>query len=364
LITTASTGSEQDAAPPGDAGVMSKELRMNRRIRVFLSLVIVVFFCQPLGASAAYDHVSNRAGASIVSKNKGHMNTNSSIRDVVSHSSFEGFGQFILPLDNRAYDENMQLRRVGSLLPYHSNVDPEAVVVTINYMIDQVAQGKMIFYNFYTERQKQENPAKRNTGLFFFKGKPGAPFAIVCPGGGFSYVGSVHEGFPHATQLSKKGYNAFVLQYRVGGERVACEDLAAAISYIFKHAGSLGVSTRDYSVWGSSAGARMAAQIGSYGPGGYDSDDLPRPRVVVMAYTGHSSFTRNDPPTFVVQGENDGIVSVSAVDRRVDAMRNAGIEVEYHKYRNVGHGFGLGIGTDAEGWTGYAVKFWEKHISE
>jgi hypothetical protein len=83
-------------------------------------------------------------------------------------------------------------------------------VDTINYMIDQVAEGKIIFYNFYTERQKQENPAKRNTGLFFFKGKPGAPFAVVCPGGGFSYVGSVHEGFPHATQLSKKRYNAFV----------------------------------------------------------------------------------------------------------------------------------------------------------
>jgi dipeptidyl aminopeptidase/acylaminoacyl peptidase len=65
-----------------------------------------------------------------------------------------------------------------------------------------------------------------------------------------------------------------------------------------------------------------------------------------------------------VQGENDGIVNVSAVDRRVDAMRNAGIEVEYHRYRNVSHGFGLGIGTDAEGWTEYAVKFWEKHISE
>jgi hypothetical protein len=45
-------------------------------------------------------------------------------------------------------------------------------------------------------------------------------------------------------------------------------------------------------------------------------------------------------------------------------MRNAGIEVEYHKYGNVSHGFGLGIGTDAEEWTEYAVKFWEKHISE
>jgi acetyl esterase/lipase len=331
---------------------------------MFLSLLIVAFLCQPLGASAADDHVSDKPGALIVSKNKGYMNTNSSIRDVVNHPSFKGFGQFMLPLDNRAYDGNMRLSRVGSLLPYHSHVEPEAVVDTINYMIDQVAEGKIIFYDFYTEPQKQDTPAKRNTGLFFFKGKPGAPFAIVCPGGGFSYLGSVHEGFPHAMQLSNKGYNAFVLQYRVGGERVACEDLAAAISYVFKHAGSLGVNTRGYSVWGSSAGARMAAQVGSYGPSGYGGYDLPRPRVVVMAYTGHSSFTRNDPPTFVVQGENDGIVNVPTVDKRVDAMRDAGIEVEYHKYRNVSHGFGLGTGTDAEGWTEYAVRFWEKHMSE
>jgi acetyl esterase/lipase len=343
---------------------MPKELRINRQVRVFLLLLIVVFLCGPVRASAAEDHDSNKPGTFIVSKNKGHMNTNSSIRDVVNHSSFKSFGQFILPLDDRAYDGNMQLGRVGSLLPYHSYVEPAAVVDTINYMIDQVAEGKIIFNNFYTERQKKENPAKRNTGLFFFRGKPGAPFAIVCPGGGFSYVGSVHEGFPHAMQLSKKGYNAFVLQYRVGGEQRACEDLAAAISYIFEHAESLGVSTKDYSVWGSSAGARMAAQIGSYGPAGYGGYDLPRPRVVVMAYTGHSSFTRDDPPTFVVQGENDGIVNVSTVDRRVDAMRNAGIEVEYHKYRNVGHGFGLGIKTDAEGWIEHAVKFWAKHISE
>jgi acetyl esterase/lipase len=343
---------------------MPRELSINQRIRVFLSLLIVVFLCGPVGASAAEDHGSNKPGSFIVSKNKGQMNTNSSIQDVVNHPSFKGFGQFILPLDHPAYDGNMQLSRVGSLLPYHSNVEPEAVVETINYMIDQVAEGKIIFCNFYTERQKEENPAKRNTGLFFFKGNPGAPFAIVCPGGGFSYVGSVHEGFPHAIQLSGKGYNAFVLQYRVGGEQRACEDLASAISYIFNRAESIGVSTKGYSVWGSSAGARMAAQIGSYGPSRYGGYDIPGPSVVVMAYTGHPTFTRNDPPTFVVQGGNDGIVNISTVEMRVDAMRNAGIEVEYHKYRNASHGFGLGIGTDAEGWIKYAVKFWEKYISE
>jgi predicted esterase len=336
--------------------VASRKLRP--RIGVLLSLPIVILFLLSLSAAAADSQVYKKP------EGKRYMNTNDSIRDVVNQPSFKGFGRFILPLDRGVYDGNMQLSRVGSLLPYHSHVEPEEAVQTINYMIDRTVEGKISFHDFYTERQKREDPARKNTGLFFFKGKPGALFAIVCPGGGFSYVGSVHEGFPHAIQLNKKGYNAFVLQYRVGGEQRACEDLAAAISYIFKHAESLGVSTKDYSLWGSSAGARMAAQIGSHGPAGYGGDDLPRPGVVVMAYTGHPSFTRNDPPTFAVQGENDGIVNVSTVDRRVDAMRRAGIDVEYNKYRNVGHGFGLGMGTDAEGWIEYAVKFWEKHISE
>jgi hypothetical protein len=131
--------------------VMLRELRINRRVRVFLSLLIVVFLCGPVGASAADDNVSNKPGASIVSKNMAHMNANSSIRDVVNHPSFKGFGQFILPLDRGTYDGNMQLNRVGSLLPYHSQIEPEAVVKTVNYMIDQVADGKTIFYTFYTE---------------------------------------------------------------------------------------------------------------------------------------------------------------------------------------------------------------------
>jgi hypothetical protein len=137
------------------------ELSINRGVRVFLPLLIVVFTCGSAGASAADDHVSNKPQAAIVFKDKAHMNANSSILDVVNHPYFKGFGQFILPLDNRSYDGNMQLRRVGSLLPYHSYVEPEAVVDTINSMIDQVADGMIIFCSFYNERQKQEAPREK-----------------------------------------------------------------------------------------------------------------------------------------------------------------------------------------------------------
>lgn len=193
----------------------------------------------------------------------------STIQDVISHPAFRGFGRFILPLDRGTADLRMPLSRMGTLLPYHSHVNPEKAVEIINRMVEEAGTGRQIFYSFYSGKQKRQDASRENTGLFFFRGKPGAPFAVICPGGGFSYVGSIHEGFPHALELSRKGYNAFVLQYRTGSGAWACEDLAAAISYIFRNAVSLNVGTADYSVWGSSSGARMVAAMGSCGPSSF-----------------------------------------------------------------------------------------------
>ena len=186
---------------------------------------------------------------------------------------------------------------------------------------------------------------------------------IIAPGGGFTYVGSVHEGFPYAEAISGNGYNAFVLKYRAGyGGRVATEDLAAALSYIFRNATALGVSTPGYSLWGSSAGARMAASIGSHGAARYGGGDIPKPAAVVMAYTAHADYSTAEPPTFVVVGEQDGIAPPASVEKRVAALRKSGTAVEYRKYRNLGHGFGLGKGTPAEGWALDAIRFWENAI--
>jgi len=139
-----------------------------------------------------------------------HISTSDLVRDIVNHPAFKGFGQYLLPWDNGTNYYNTPLNNVSSLLPYHNHVDPDIVVGAINHMIDEINDGKTIFYDFYTEQQKKENPTKESTGLFFFRGKLGAPFAIVCPGGGFAYVGSLHEGFPHAIELSQKGYNVCI----------------------------------------------------------------------------------------------------------------------------------------------------------
>ena len=137
--------------------------------------------------------------------------------------------------------------------------------------------------------------------------------------------------------------------------------MAAAVSYIFENAEMFQVGTEDYSLWGSSAGARMVGDIALKGVSGSGGRDLPKPIVVVIAYTGQPSFSEDYPPAFFTVSEDDPIVNVSIVDRRVENLRNAGIEVEYRKYRNADHGFGLGVGTDAEGWIKYAIQFWEGH---
>ena len=292
-----------------------------------------------------------------------HLGADNRLGDLLRHPAFAGMGRLVLPWDDRSYDESMPLRQAGALLPYHSHVEPEVVVSALNRMIDDAARGETIFYRFYTAAARRNDPGKENTGLFFFRGRPGAPFAIIAPGGGFAYVGSLHEGFPHALEISSRGYNAFVLRYRPGrGENAATEDLAAAISYLFRNAAELGIDTAGYSVWGSSAGARMAANIGSYGVRQFGGEARPKPSLVVMAYTGHSGHAAVEPPTFVVVGDQDGIAPPAVMERRVAALRAQGTTVQYRKYPNVGHGFGLGTGTSADGWVADAVRFWSQVI--
>jgi acetyl esterase/lipase len=290
-----------------------------------------------------------------------HLTLDHTIGDLLAHPALAGFVHLLLPWDGRGCDDAMRMRNIGSLLPYHSRVDPPTVVSALNHIIDDVNNGKTIFYEFYTDEDKKQQPAKADTGLFFFRGKPGAPFAVIAPGGGFSYVASVHEGFPYAVAISEQGYNAFVLRYRVGsGGADATRDLAAAISYVFRNAKTLGVSTEGYSLWGSSAGARMAAAVGSHGVARFGGDDLPNPSAVVMAYTGHSDYSAQEPPTFVVVGEQDSIAPSSVMERRVASLRRAGTEVEFHRFSGIGHGFGSGVGASAEGWVRRAIQFWRR----
>ncbi|MDF0544271.1 prolyl oligopeptidase family serine peptidase [Sphingobium sp. H39-3-25] len=291
------------------------------------------------------------------------LNAGSTIGDILNHPSFAGFASRILPWDGRIHDVSLPLRDIGSLLPYHSHVELAVVLGGLNRMIADVALGRSVFYDIYSEAEKQAEPARQHTGLFFFRGRPGAPFAVIAPGGGFDYVGSVHEGLPYAQEISRQGYNAFVLKYRAGrGGRIATQDLAAALSFIFRNAKALQVETEGYSLWGSSAGARMAASIGSHGVAAFGGDVLPKPSTVVTAYTAHSDTSADEPATFAVVGEQDRIAPPSSMQSRIAVLRRGGTPAQLHRYTNVGHGFGTGAGTSAHGWINNAVRFWEKQM--
>lgn len=283
---------------------------------------------------------------------------NTRIEDVINDPVFGDYGRLIFPADTGYYSGDT-LGELG--LMWYRNIDPQETVEITNYMRNQAAEGNTVFYDIYTDEEKAADPDKEDTGLFFFKGDPGQKFAVCNAGGGFAYVGAMHDSFPHAFELSKKGYNAFALIYRPGSQ-TACEDLARAISFIFEHAKELEVDTDCYSLWGGSAGARMAAWLGSYGPAAFGGDDLPQAGTVIMQYTGHTDYTENDPPTYVCVGESDGIANWRTMQNRLERLSAFGIDTEFHSYPGLGHGFGLGTGTVAEGWFDDAVAFWEKQM--
>ena len=282
----------------------------------------------------------------------------SRIEDVQNDPAFDGFGRLLFPT-NTYYYSGDTLEELE--FTYYSHIDPDETVEIVNTLYDRVEAGQTVFYDIYTEQEKKSDPAKRDTGLFYFKGNPCEKFAICNAGGAFAFVGAMQDSFPHALELSEKGYNAFALIYRPGAQ-TACEDLARAITFIFDHAQELEVDTTCYSLWGGSAGARMAAWLGTYGPAAFGGDDLPRPGTVVMQYTGLGEYSEEDPPTYACVGDRDGIAPWQIMKARLDAMRADGIPTEFHRYPGLGHGFGLGTGTSAEGWLDDAVDFWEQQM--
>ena len=194
---------------------------------------------------------------------------------------------------------------------WYSHIDPEATVEIVNTLRDRAAARETVFYDIYTDAEKNADHAKEDTGLFFFKGEAGKPFAVCNAGGAFA------------------------------------------------NADELEVSTDCYSLWGGSAGARMAAYLGPWARRPSVGRTCQSPGPLPCSIPGTANTI---PPTFAVAGDNDGIASWRTMERRIDALSGMGVDTEFHHYSGLGHGFGLGSGTNAEGWFDLAVRFWEKQM--
>ena len=279
-----------------------------------------------------------------------YITINDKVIDVINNPAFKGFGFHLFPWnDRRRYSPNMTMREAASLNLWHTNLNPEEEVDGLNRLIDDINKGYKVFYDIYTEHEKQADPYKKYTGLFFIRGKKNAPYMIMLPGGGFFYVGTLHEGLPVIKEINKYGYNTFVLKYRVdtGGtyaydyENKAAKDLIRAVHFIENNYQELGVSKDNYSLWGGSAGARTVG-CAVYGEGGITKKECLRPALAVIAYVffeEYINFDKNESPAFFIVGKNDALVPWTKVKERADIMKKAGCIVE-----------------------DYYIKFWEKNM--
>lgn len=291
---------------------------------------------------------------------EGPYTEDTKVTDVINDEVFDGCGRLIFPVDMQISD-NLTLKNINTILPWYSEINTDKTVEIVNYMKEKAGSGQQIFYDIYSDDEKKSDLDKQNTGLFFFKGNTGAKSAIVNAGGGFMYVAGMHDSFPHALELSKKGYNAFALIYRPGA-RTACEDLARAIACLHEHADELGIDMSDYSLWGGSAGARMAAWLGAYGTSAFGEKQYPKPAAVIMQYTGLSEVTGDEPPTYACVGTSDGIASYRSMERYISRIKNNGTNAKIEVFDGLSHGFGLGQNTVADGWLDRAVMFWEDNM--
>ena len=280
------------------------------------------------------------------------------IATVKADPAMADWGRLLFPADE-GYMRGSTLGNIS--LTWYSELDPQMTVDIVNDVRGRAAAGEPVFLDIYADAEKASDPWKRDTGLFFFPGEPGAPTAIVSAGGGFAYVGAMHDSLPHCLELARRGYNAFALVYRPGSQ-TACEDLARAIAYLHEHAAELGISMDGYSLWGGSAGARMSAWLGNYGTEAFGEETYPRPAMVVVNYTGLSEVTGDEPATYSAVGTSDWIASWQTMERRIEAIRANGTPAQIEVFRGLGHGFGVGAGTAAEGWLDRAVAFWEEQL--
>ena len=120
---------------------------------------------------------------------------------VIADTGFSPWGRLLFPADSGYWSGTT----LGSLLlRWYSHIDAAKTVEIIRYFKAQTLRGEPVFFDIYTEAEKQRDPRKRNTGLFFFRGKKGAKVqsavqaAALYMSGQCMTVSLTHWNFPSA----------------------------------------------------------------------------------------------------------------------------------------------------------------------
>ncbi len=208
------------------------------------------------------------------------------------------------------------------------------------------------------------------------KGKNTGAAVVVFPGGGYKVLAIDLEGTEVCDWLASKGITCVLLKYRVPDSGIhwdeqcqcqkkpiaptALEDAQRSLGLVRLHSAEWHVDPNKIGVLGFSAGGHLAAAISThfekrlYPPVDSADKESCRPDFAVALYPGHLwidekrfalnpdiHVTRNTPPTFLLQAEDDNVDSVNHSLVYYIALRNAGVPAEMHLYAQGGHAFGL-----------------------
>lgn len=209
---------------------------------------------------------------------------------------------------------------------------------------------------------------------------------VICPGGGYGFLATEHEGAEVAGWLNTLGVTGVVLKYRLGPKYqhpVMLHDAQRAIRMVRARSKEWGLDPRRVGVLGFSAGGHLASTVAThFDAGKSDADDLDpidrqscRPDLAILVYPvialatpyGHAGslknllgdnpskelieglsnemrVTKDTPPTFLAHTNADTGVPAENSLLFALALRKAGVPVELHLFEKGGHGLGLGTG--------------------
>jgi len=239
--------------------------------------------------------------------------------------------------------------------------------------VGKVSQPTMTVYS----------PTGKNTGAA----------VVVFPGGGYQILAIDLEGTEVCDWLVSRGITCVLLKYRVPGEGKlptsgpypespeALQDAQRTLGLVRLHAAQWHIDPHKIGVLGFSAGGHLVAAMSThfgkrvYPPVDAADKESCRPDFAVAVYPGHLSLsaaeqdakrsankvvlhypatankdlalnpdlvvTRQTPPTFLLQAEDDHVDSVNDSLAYYIALKNAGVAVEMHLYAKGGHAFGL-----------------------
>lgn len=213
---------------------------------------------------------------------------------------------------------------------------------------------------------------------------------IICPGGGYAFLATDHEGEEVARRFAAQGVTAFVLKYRLPSDTIMVDqslgplqDAQQAIYLVRKNAAVWHINPSKIGIMGFSAGGHLAASLAvHYGdlkiknPEGLSL----RPDFAVLIYpvisftaSAHTGSVKNligpnatqlqkeyfsnelhvnaqTPISFLVHANDDDTVPVENTVLFNQAMVKNKVPVETHLYQAGGHGYGMHNKKTSDDW--------------